>query len=60
MPASPWFNEVSRTKAGRPSVPGLAGSSVKVMNEDRTLPIIRGTLQDAFAAERSYDIYKIG
>jgi len=39
--------------------PGLSGSTVSVVDENRTLPITDGTFTDTFAAEYTHHIYKI-
>ncbi|UQA61816.1 DUF4082 domain-containing protein [Polyangium aurulentum] len=39
--------------------PGLAGSTVQVLYENRTLAINGGAFTDSFAAEYAYHIYKI-
>lgn len=38
---------------------GMGGTTVEVLNENRTLNISNGTFSDTFAAEYSYHIYKI-
>ncbi|MCY1138196.1 DUF4082 domain-containing protein [Actinoplanes sp. Pm04-4] len=39
--------------------PGLTGTSAEVLFENRSVPISGGKLQDTFAKESSYHIYKI-
>lgn len=39
--------------------PGLTGSTVQVLYENRTIPITGNTFADSFAAESTYHIYKI-
>jgi hypothetical protein len=40
--------------------PGVTGTSVEVVGEDRTLPVgSDGTFSDDFAAEYSYHTYRI-
>lgn len=39
--------------------PGMTGAQAEVLFENRTVPISGGALQDAFARESAYHIYKI-
>ena len=39
--------------------PGVTGSSVSVVDENRTIPVTDGTFTDTFAAEYTHHIYKI-
>nr|MDT0658392.1 DUF4082 domain-containing protein [Micromonospora sp. DSM 115978] len=52
----------SRTATGSHKLalpPELAGSRAEVLFENRTVPVVNGAIQDNFAAEHTYHIYKI-
>jgi hypothetical protein len=38
---------------------GVTGTSVTVVDENRTIPVVNGSFSDNFASENSYHIYKI-
>ena len=39
--------------------PGVTGTSVEVLNEARTIPIINGQFSDTFPQEYSYHVYRV-
>lgn len=39
--------------------PGVSGTTVTVVGENRTLPVVNGTFTDSFAAEYTHHIYEV-
>jgi hypothetical protein len=39
--------------------PGVNGTQVTVMGENRTIPVLNGTFTDSFAAESTHHVYKV-
>lgn len=40
--------------------PGVSGTSVTVVGENRTIPVVNGSFTDSFAAEYSHHVYRVG
>jgi hypothetical protein len=38
---------------------GITGSTVEVVGESRTIPVVGGKFTDTFAKESSYHVYKL-